>query len=817
MAQPLYDLLARHVEFLVAHDAQPVDLVTLVLALSVGLPLGLLAIWALLRRIGAMAASVWLTFAVATLAALGALPVLERLALGGTTTLALALAAGGVAALLYARVSAARQFLAVLSPSAAVFAGVFLFFSPVRQLMIEPPASETRYSRIRAETPVILVVFDEFPLVSLLDAQENVDAKRYPHLAALSEDSHWFRNATTSAQDTTYAVPVIVTGRLPDRRRAPTLADYPHSLFTLLGHGGYRLHVIESHTQLCPEELCGSRLRPAFEERLEAIARDLVVVYQHLVLPAELASSLPPIDATWKGFSAERQSPAAGRRKPAASEKDRAQAESPRRAGRLDSPWLFEQLLASLRGDGRKSLFFAHLMVPHIPWKYLPSGREYGPIGASLFPHGVSKETWVDDEWQVLQGYQRHLLQVGYVDRLIGELVSELRRAELYEPSLIVITADHGASFRPGDRRRTLSAGNFSEVLNVPLLIKLPGQRRGEVSDRNVESIDILPTIADVLGIEVPWTVDGQSLIASEVPERRLKVAYKTNKQDIQGREEYKPAAIAAGRRRALRQKITWFGDGTRPDGLYRIGAHPELLGREAAGWRRQQPGEGPVAEIDQPWQFEAVDPAAPVLPVHVTGRIDGVPSGRDLELAVVLNGIVEAVTRTYRDDRGRLRFSAMMREKALLEGDNAIEIHAVRKDGAEIWLQPLSGTAADRFELLTTPSGEVVRTADGREIPIVANHFRGGARIRSFPLGTYARGWVKPRNGRHAERVLLFARGRFLHSAPVEPAKAKAGGKPPHGRFDVNVPGTFVEDRTGVRLIVLDANAASELPLQLN
>ena len=62
---------------------------------------------------------------------------------------------------------------------------------------------------------------------------------------------------------------------------------------------------------------------------------------------------------------------------------------------------------------------------------------------------------WTDNQSAVNQYWQRHLLQLGFTDRLLGRLVTRLRRAGLYDRSLLVVTADHGASFRPGDNRRS--------------------------------------------------------------------------------------------------------------------------------------------------------------------------------------------------------------------------------------------------------------------------------------------------------------------------------------------------------------------------
>jgi arylsulfatase A-like enzyme len=71
--------------------------------------------------------------------------------------------------------------------------------------------------------------------------------------------------------------------------------------------------------------------------------------------------------------------------------------------------------------------------------------------------------------------------------------------------------ADHGASWVPGEHSRALGRGNVPDLMWVPKFVKLPGQRRGRVDDRNWEQVDLLPTIADLVGIQVPWKTEGAS------------------------------------------------------------------------------------------------------------------------------------------------------------------------------------------------------------------------------------------------------------------------------------------------------------------
>ena len=68
--------------------------------------------------------------------------------------------------------------------------------------------------------------------------------------------------------------------------------------------------------------------------------------------------------------------------------------------------------------------------------------------------------------------------------------VSRLRRTGLYDRTLVVVMADHGVSFRPGNCRRRVTRTNFADLASIPLFIKAPTQRKGRIDDRPATSVD---------------------------------------------------------------------------------------------------------------------------------------------------------------------------------------------------------------------------------------------------------------------------------------------------------------------------------------
>ena len=123
-------------------------------------------------------------------------------------------------------------------------------------------------------------------------------------------------------------------------------------------------------------------------------------------------------------------------------------------------------------------------------------------------------ELWSASPGYAIQGLQRMTLQLEYADRVLGSIVSRLRHGGIYDSAMIAVVADHGAAFIPARVAAARSStANAGWILRVPMFVKLPAQRRGKIISRPVRTIDLLPTIADVLGIRFPWPVDGRSLL----------------------------------------------------------------------------------------------------------------------------------------------------------------------------------------------------------------------------------------------------------------------------------------------------------------
>ncbi|KKK05839.1 sulfatase-like hydrolase/transferase [Micromonospora sp. HK10] len=630
VTQPLLDVLGHSPDFFLFHQATRLDALALValVAIAPTVPFALLGA-ASLAAGRAVRAAVHTLLVGLLLAALAVQVGRHGTPLRGVPLLLVAGVAGVAGALAHRRWRALGRVLRVAAVGPLVFVGLFLFASPASAVVL--PRGHDGAAGVASAAghpPVVMIVLDELPLVSLLGPGGTIDATRYPHFAELAAGSTWYRNATGVSGWTPYALPAMLTGRYPAQGLAPHYSQYPDNLFTALG-GLYDIKAEESITRLCPPSRCE---QPASRPQgLGVLVRESGRLLGQVTAPVE--SRVDPEDSYRELTRAEAGLDAA----------EPVPADPKFRWDTLDDnqPARFTTFLAGLRPSAQPTLHFLHLLMPHSPWRYLPSGAQYA-APEDLPNDGAG---WVE------LARERHLAQLGYTDRLIGETLRTLRATGLYDKALVLVTADHGVSFRQDWQGRGLDAIQHApdQVAWVPLFVKEPGQRAGRVDDRNWEHVDLLPTILDETHIRVPWRMDGSP--ARLAPRQRADKRF----YDRPGQ----PLTITGG--------VPAPPPTPAPDPLVgtRVGDRP-------AG------GTATVANLDA---FRAVDPAHGQLPALVWGTVPAsVPDGT--RLAVAVNGTVGAVVPVVPPDAGGRRFAAFLPDDRLFAaGANQLDLYRV--DGA--------------------------------------------------------------------------------------------------------------------------------------
>lgn len=646
VTQPLLDVIGRSPDFFFFHGAGVPAVLTLVTIVALGPPL---VLWGVERLAGLAGAAAGRRTHLLLLGGLGTLLAVQvgksLTGLRGPLLLAAATVVAVAAVVAYARFTVTAQVLRVAAVGPLVFVLLFALASPSSAVLLGGEASSTAGRSIGPHPPVVIILLDEFPLMSLLDERGELDAGRVPHFAEFAADATWYRNATAVSGKTVSAVPAMLTGRYPTGEVTPHYSQHPENLFTLLGPQ-YQIEAWENVTQLCPPEHCRGRPGQA-RGSLPVMLRETATLYGQLVSPTD--SLVDPVDSF---------------REPTVADDIRANDKAPEtgpefRMSRLseNQPARFTEFLTSLRPQEDPTLHFLHLLMPHSPWTYLPSGTRY---------HGPAGLPW-DGTWWARLTHQRHIEQVGYTDVLIGAAMRTLRESGLYDDALIVVTADHGGSFTEGVAGREMDAEFRAapELAWVPLFVKEPGQRAGRVDDRNWEHVDLLPTVADHAGIEVPWRTDGISALRGqrETTDKRF------DQQPGQPMTMDGPTLFATVR----------AGSSARP-------VWPPLPAAELIGISVDDltvTGTGPPATVANLPAYGDVDPDSGLLPALAHGTLpDSVPVGAPI--AIALNGRVGTVVQAARDRTGQMRFVGLIPDEELfLPGRNELELFLITTDDA--------------------------------------------------------------------------------------------------------------------------------------
>jgi hypothetical protein len=678
-------MLQGNPEFLVVRGSTRLDVVVFALLLAFVPPLVVVALEWVVSKASRLLANVLHLVAVWAFGFLALLQLVDLFDPKPGWALLLPVVPAMILALAYPRVRAIRSFLAVSVVLPLIGLVGFAFTTPLA--VDDHPGADVDVKRA---VPVVLLVLDELPVSSLLRADGSLDAYRYPNLARFASTATWYPRATTLHTSTTQAVPTILTGLRPHAGELPALSDHPDNLFTLLGET-YAIRAGEQVTHLCPSRYCPRPAPAPVLDRERGLLYDVSVGYLHRVLPTSLRGGLPPIGERWGGFG----DPEVDARDLVLGALDNNAVNAVEKRARGQRMEQFERFLASIGpDDGRPSLTFEHVILPHTPWAFLPSGKEYGSSGPI---DGIDDSwiRWLSDPFPVLVSLQRHLLQAEFADRLVGKLLARVRSAGLFDRALVIVAADHGVSFYPDGRYRAPTKENLADIAAIPLFVKYPGQHRSRVDLRDAQTIDIVPTIADTLGVDIPWQVDGRSLQSK--PLERTITVLGFDQKPVHGEAD----AVHAGVMATARRNAAAFGEGK--DSMYELGPHKELLGRSVASFGPVRVG-GSSVDLDNPWQFDHVRTRSPFVPARIVGSIGHRSLAVGSPLAVAVNGRVAATTKAFAF-HGSTRFAVLVPESVFHDGKNAVDVYAVREreDGARLTLLGGTSRASERAVVVTS------------------------------------------------------------------------------------------------------------------
>lgn len=658
IAQPVLDVFGRAPEQFIFRGATRRDIILFGLAVVVVVPLFAYLVEVFVGLVSAAARRVVHAGMLGLLAWVLVVFIADGM-VGRTAALLLAVPVAALFVFTYLRTRGAAIWLAFLSPAPVAFLVIFLVGSQVAPLM-KGPAGALGVP-VGKPTRTVVVLFDELPLVSLLDVDGGIDADLFPNFARLAESSNWYRQATAVSNTTYIAAPAILTARLPTDGKAPTSASFPKNLFTLVG-GAMPTTSSEVMTQLCPASLCKNEsVRQGGLAGLLGDARN--------VLGQRLSPADPEPDPMTGMVEETEPAEADGAKEEFDVSSDGGEAR-------------FNRFVDGINAD--KGLHYIHLLLPHSPYRLLPDGTYYPDESTQA---GRLLDGWVDEPEPVALGRQRFLLQLQRVDALLGRLMDRLQERGMWNDTNLVVLSDHGNGFEPGGPFRAMTAANakddtaMAEIAWVPFFVKAAGQTKGVVSDDPVRNIDLVPTLADLLDVKIPWKHDGRSAYAGgSGDEQEVGVHLATVLEAKLKAGPYRSLDRERGHKLLMNRTTGAFapaaGGVEGSQRIYRVGPNPELWGK---------PVPPRLKKIDvkiASWSDASdVDLSSGELPA-LFGAVPEHPEVGQ-RVAIAVNGTVWATTTVYEmtgdiwGDSGP-RIDAILPVEAFVAGSNDIGVYAI-------------------------------------------------------------------------------------------------------------------------------------------
>lgn len=656
LAPPILFTLTNSQMFFLVHGAAPMDVIAVGVMLTVLIPLTLALLVAGVTRvrpntlvpIWALVSTTLFSFFVAGL-------LLNAPAIPVLVSLSLSVIIGATASYVTLRIPKIRILFTLLAPVALITLGTF-----IAQSEIVFPNNEKQRAKIHSstsrETPVFMIILDEFSTQALFDVERNIDADHFPNFARLAREGVWFRNATAVAEFTINAVPAILTGRYTTEPYygIPTYHNYPENLFTILNGAGFEVFAYEAFTRLCPDSInnrdLGYHLNHA--EKLKNIFVDVAVIGGHLLLPEILSNELPPVEGRIAHFT----EVARGLRK--------AQEEA-----------LIEEFFNSI-DTSTKRLYLLHIIMPHDPYFRLPSAQRYV---RGVYPNPekiVGGEGYAPSP----SAQQRYMLMVQYADSLVGRLIDKLVGLGIYDDSIVIVLADHGVSFRQGFRRRFAiregeetfrNTDSAMDIFKVPLFVKLPDMTMGATRDEQIQTIDIVPTVTGALGIDTTAFFDGRDLFAAEVPTLDTYRYYSRDKREFGTHtlDVLSPDYDAERMRRTLD-----------PERLYAVRSQWDDLIGDSLTELGDIKTSAITVEFRAVKEYARVDIDSDYVPALVRGFAVNYGAGKDV--AIALNETIVAIARTVPTLlENKVFFQTVIDPAAFKQGRNSLEAFEIRAD----------------------------------------------------------------------------------------------------------------------------------------
>ncbi len=463
---PANEKIASNAVFFAAHSVSPITWVVVLTVFIVGIWMLLIAILTLIRRRATPQA-----FDVATSALMFATIWFLAGNLGSRLLGASAPLLGPVIGLVVAALLTQLSRRIMMGTVLVVFAAIAAVFPVVMSLTVGSDASAAAlaFEETTSRPNIVWVISDELQYPLAFDEQGKV-RKELPNLAQLQESSTTYTNAYAAANYTDYAVPSQLTGISDVAGAGPARMAKVRSGIGIVPSLAAKYSVVmespiyqfECDTTECAS--AGSDQDSNIVIRYLNFAKDAVAVAGRSALAPPFSTAFPSLDGKWRDFWSGGDEFG-----------DSAQGNSVQKViTGIDR--------AQAANSSNPVFALWHSIRTHAPWSVDREGREIYPARLPVVEgaHMVGSDEDGLYSSPELQSMERRLYANSAVDfdRQLGELLETLKADGLFENTMIIITADHGAGITGANDRRMgdTEQQRWTEVAHVPLLIKEPGQ-----------------------------------------------------------------------------------------------------------------------------------------------------------------------------------------------------------------------------------------------------------------------------------------------------------------------------------------------------
>jgi hypothetical protein len=572
----------------------------------------------------------------------------------------------------YVKWGIVKSLLQVAAIAPFVAGGVFLFSSDTGSLMRSVKSEVPLASNGEKHPSVLFIMLDEFPTMGLFNEKGEIDAARFPVLSDLAKYATWYRHYSVLYEDTRHSIPSILTGNDP-RPLAPTFANFPDNLFSLLAPTHY-LFAFETITGLCGFPKCNEGPPGTdIEQPSPQMASLFVKTAQLWQRQVSLTDSG---ETQFDDFQDGLPSSSSGLEQGADDHREGAPLSTKDKGSVKRKPDRLQQFMTTFAPDN-PALYFIHLELPHLAWRFYGNGETYISPTNKEDATGRNRD---GGEWFTRLKEYRFLMQAQYTDLLLGKIFAQLKLMGMWDDLLVVVSADHGRSFKHTAMSRGLTPETIDDIAYVPLLIKRPNQVSGQVDDTNLMAVDIVPTIADLLEIKVPWSTSGFPAGHRKILERGdEKFAFKgKNKNPGTAESQFGKRFVYSDKENFPEYKSRWIGE------LPEAGSSLVLLNKslELDRYIGRSPGE---FEIRPGGSATVVDlaslrhPPAPKWPIGVVvGNLEFEPDSE--KVLVSINGRFVTGSPLVEFNNASNTFIAML-PQGVLKRDNNIGIYLVHEN----------------------------------------------------------------------------------------------------------------------------------------